>query len=842
VRVLRLLALRRLRLQPLRALLAAVVVGGGTSLLVTILVLTTSLTGSVNDAARALAGPAPLRVLGPLQRGGVSPEDLAAIRGADGVAAVVPLIQSITEVDPGGRAGRDDEIPVTILGFDCNVQELFGELDQPCDQTALAASRTPLLGAKLAQRLHDGAAVRTNLGRLPLGDAVGLPALDRINDGDVVALPMPLALQQLGRGDRVDVAYVIPDTGASVAAVRAAVQDRLPEDHRVLDALDPPPAVGVVLSTFVPLFTIIALLTLGIGAVLVRNSVTLSLEERRRQTAIVGALGGSRGLLVGGTLAEVGVLGAVGGALGVVIAVVLAHPVGSGIDEILRDVAGVPLHITVPGTAVAAGILLGVLVALGSALGPARRAVKIDVAAELASRGRREESLSATSPWRLLGGLLLLLGGAALAHIGAIDAGIERWRSQLAPVGFLVAAIGAVLLVAVAVPMLLAVLERRLPFRRAPARLALSNLRREPRRSAVMAVALGFAMGVGFITSSFKASVTEAITESLDQHLTGVEVSSIDPSNSAANEARLGPDLLARLGRLPGVASISTQGYVILGNQAGDLLGVQAFTDVWSDQSVAAGRYSKAGLDAGKVAIGPALARSRHLRPGDDLVLATPTGRVRLPIMSVMYDGSFAGRNVLMSYEQLVRLYGPQQPVSVVVERQPGVDEAELIATIRRAQLDPHLHIEGHQAVVDRNADQVKAQLSTFDAIQRGLLAMSFVAVLSTLLLVGVQRQRELGMLAAVGMTPPELRRMVLGEAAWVAVLGVVVTGGAALVMYFALNSIVPVIIGYRDPFVVDGGAYVVYSLVAVASAVLAALYPAHRAAKVEVLEALRYE
>ena len=56
----------------------------------------------MNDAGQALAGPAPLRVLGPIQRGGIAPDDMAAIAGTDGVeAAVVPMIQSITMVDPG---------------------------------------------------------------------------------------------------------------------------------------------------------------------------------------------------------------------------------------------------------------------------------------------------------------------------------------------------------------------------------------------------------------------------------------------------------------------------------------------------------------------------------------------------------------------------------------------------------------------------------------------------------------------------------------------------------------------------------------------------------------------
>ena len=138
--------------------------------------------------------------------------------------------------------------------------------------------------------------------------------------------------------------------------------------------------------------------------------------------------------------------------------------------------------------------------------------------------------------------------------------------------------------------------------------------------------------------------------------------------------------------------------------------------------------------------------------------------------------------------------------------------------------------------------EAIAKQLSTFDAVQRGLLVMSFIAVLSTLLLVGIQRQREFGMLAAVGMTPPELRRMVLAEAGLVAVLGVLVTGVLALVQYGSLVLITPVIIGYKDPYVIAPGAIGVYSVVAVVVALAAAWYPSRRAGRVEVLEALRYE
>jgi putative ABC transport system permease protein len=210
--------------------------------------------------------------------------------------------------------------------------------------------------------------------------------------------------------------------------------------------------------------------------------------------------------------------------------------------------------------------------------------------------------------------------------------------------------------------------------------------------------------------------------------------------------------------------------------------------------------------------------------------------------MAIVYDGNFGGRNVTVSFDLSKRLYGEQAPVSVIVQPERGVGETTLRRRIEAAHLDPGLIVEGRDEVIARNAKSVKDQLSTFDTIQRGLLVMSFVAVLSTLLLVGIQRQREFGMLAAVGMTPPELRRMVRWVAGIVAVLGVLVTGLAALGQYWALNAIVPVIIGYRDPWVVAPGSFVVYSLIAVATALVAALYPARRASRVEVLEALRYE
>jgi putative ABC transport system permease protein len=839
VRVIRLLALRRLRLQPLRSLLAAVVVGAGASLAVTIVVIMGSLTQTVEDAGRALAGPAPLRVVGAVPKGGITPEVMRAVADHPGVAAAVPLIQGVVLVDPV-PADPDDDVPTMTLGFDCRAEAIFGEFG--CDPRVLAAVEVPLVGRGLTADVGPDADIRTMLGRYPIAEAVEIEQLDGLNRGRVVAFPLARAQRELGRGDGVDLVYVLPEAGVAVPDLQADLQDALGDGPVVLDALDAPPTVGAVIATFIPLFGIIALLALGIGGVLVRNSVTLSLEERRRQTAIVGALGGSRGLLVWGTIAESVALGAAGGALGIVGGAAVARPVSGSLSGFLERSAGIPLELHIGGNVVVMAMVVGIGVSLVASIGPARRSVRIDVAAELANRGRRDEVVSSASPLRLLVACVGIGFGLCLCWLAGREGGIERYQSTLAPVGFLATMIPSVYAVATLVPMLLRVIERRLPLRSAALRLALANLRREPRRTGVMAVALGFAMGVGFITASFNEAINHQITKIFTANLQGVEVAALEPNNSANVDTRLTPTVLARLEALPEVGGIERAEFVIVGNETGELVGISAFSDPWFEGEFAAGSMGTADLEAGAVAIGPALARSQGLRPGDELELPTRDGTVRLPVRAVVYNGDFGGRNVLMDIDLLEEHYGLEQPAAVMVLPAQGVSDVELIAAIEAAALDPAIQVRDTSQVIERITDEIAEQLSVVDAIQRGLLVMSFIAVLSTLLLVGIQRQRELGMLAAVGMTPGEIARMIVAEAGVVAVLGVLVTALFALAQYLALILIVPVIIGYKDPYIIDEGAIVAYGAIAVAVAVLASAYPSRKAAKVEVLEALRYE
>src|SRR5206468_3394181 len=138
-------------------------------------------------------------------------------------------------------------------------------------------------------------------------------------------------------------------------------------------------------------FSILAVLGLGIGAVLVYNTVALSMEERRLQLAIVSALGGTRRTLMAGALAEAGALGLVGGLLGVPGGIVLARPIVGSLARFTENIVALPLRVHVSAVSVLAGAGIGIAMAIVGAALAARKALRLDISAELSNRELRAE-------------------------------------------------------------------------------------------------------------------------------------------------------------------------------------------------------------------------------------------------------------------------------------------------------------------------------------------------------------------------------------------------------------------------------------------------------------------
>lgn len=814
--------------------MTSLAIAAGVALAVSIAVLISSIDRSLGEFGRGLAGPAELRITGATLRGGLPVAALDVAAKVDGVEHIVPMVQTVapTQAAPGA-----DVQPALVLGVDCSVERLLGPFG--CDQAQLAAATGPVaVGPR--QQTEAGAVMRTDRGRLPL---TGTPVVDRLGglgDGRVVVLPLALAQDLFTRPGQVDVAYVLVAAGVDTEEVRTRLQAAIGTHLPVLAADDPPAGSNAVLGAAVPIYSLMGIFALGIGAVLVANTAAMSLEARRRELAVLGALGGRPRTVVGTTVIEMVVLGALGGVLGSLGGVLVARPIVASLSTFTESIAGVPLTTHISLSNVVTGLLLGMVLGGGAALLPARRATRLDIAAELSGREAADHTKPVHLGRRVIVWSAVTLVGVAGAWAAPRHGGLDPWQAAVVTPAFLAVVVGTLFLSAALAPLIVgraAAATTSNPS--APLRLSLAAARRDHRRTGMLAVAVAAAVSTAFVTEGSSASARASIEASFARNGAGVDVATVPQGEGFGAQAP--PELVSGLAALAGVAEVD-EGRFLVAGRGRDLVVVQAVTNNRLTSTVVDGVADRARLDAGEVLIGAGLARRQGIRSGDHVRLTTPGGVVELPVQGVWEEGNNVGANVTMSPDLLAQLFGPIPPDFVSVRPVTGVSEAALAQQIQAAHLDPELRTRASSQVASDIADEVDQQFASFRVMQRALLVVLFVAVLSSLLLAGVQRRREMGLLAAVGADPGSLARTLLVEAAVVAGVGVALCLVSGPLTMWAMNRVLPFVVGFNNRLVFDWASLASAGAIATVVVLLGAAWPARRAAQVEVLDALRYE
>jgi putative ABC transport system permease protein len=358
-----------------------------------------------------------------------------------------------------------------------------------------------------------------------------------------------------------------------------------------------------------------------------------------------------------------------------------------------------------------------------------------------------------------------------------------------------------------------------------------------------MAVATASAVGIAFSLANVNQSIHSAITDSILKSFGNrVGVSTLEPNNTLNIDAKLSPAAIATLSKLPGVVGVERRYDLLVGNRTPELIGVSAMEEPTFDFAVIKGRADRTAFDRGEVLVGPAIARRKHLHPGGILRVPGRTGWTDLKVQGIWQDGDFNGTHVTMPRWLLEQTWGPQPASTVAVRPAPGLTAGALRQRVLLARISPWIHAETKQSLARIVSSDVSQQLKPFWAMQRGLVLVSFIAVLFTLLLVAVQRRREIGLLAAVGMKPRELAGMIVLEAVIVGVVGAGLGTIFSLGMSESFRQAAVIIVGFRDPFVIAWRAPLVWGPTIVVLVCLAAAFPAWRAGRIDVVDALRYE
>jgi putative ABC transport system permease protein len=821
--VLRIINLRAIRRHTLRAVLAALSLGGGVAIVVAVMIETSSVRTAIDDVGYRIAGPTPLRIVGAQTRGGIGPAVIDAARKVPGVSVLAPVVRAATLVRDGDR-----ETFVLALGIDCSARWIIDpKVCQPGQKEPQLLATSTTFGRSLGR----STTLATDVGQLSMPALQQVPDLDTVNNGRVVVLPLSMAKAQFARSDRVDTVYVTVARNSSVSDVRARLVKAVRASGPGFGVLTRnEPAAGFNVNTVLfPLLAIFALIAVGVGVILIAQLTRLSVEERRREIAIAAALGASPLSALSGFLAEAALLGAAGSVIGILIGIVIARPVVASASDLTQLFVGVNVPVVVEPGVVVVGLVTGVLLAVLAAIIPSLSASNTAIATELSGRAAYEDT-KLRSIWTKAAALLAIgFAGVIAAKLATISGGLEPWQAGLANGGTVVAIVGLLLAAAYLSAQVIAAIRLR-PDRTHGATLtvALTGLRADESRTTAIAGAVAVPVAVATLLSGFLVAIDRGVADVAQAQATGrLVVTTTRFTDWGSMDAKFSPETVAKLSSLPGVDAIERMAEIEITVANGSLAYVRAEDRPTFSFPVLAGQAPKTSVDADQLVIGGILARENGIRVGDTLLLGSGPRARKIVVGTIVATPEVGGRRIQMRYRLADQIFGPEPADLVFVKPAAKSTLDQIAAEIKSSRFNQPIKVvdaAGYRAAVVKGESRFLAPLNT---LKYGLLAIAFVSVSSTLLLLGIRRRREIALIQALGATPAKVFAVTTIEAVVASAAGALWGGVLSVAIIEAVRQAAVVDVGSVTPLIFPLSEATRYALLAMIAAVVAAAVPA---------------
>ena len=582
------------------------------------------------------------------------------------------------------------------------------------------------------------------------------------------------------------------------------------------------------LQTFLLVFAAIALF---VGIFLIINTFSILVAQRSRELALLRAMGASRRQVNRSVLFEAVAVGLVGSTVGLGLGYLLALGLRWLFGQFGLDLSRAAFPMT--WSAVVWSYVIGIGVTAVAAILPARRASRIPPIAAL----RDDVAMPESSVRRrvLIGTVLVLLGAGSMA---AGLAGDGNWG--------LIGLGGGILLIFVGVAMMSAFLGQPVlhlfgaVFSRTfgtVGRLATQNALRNPRRTGATASALMIGLALMSMVSIFGASASASTDAAIGKALT----SQFIVSNVVGQP--FSTDVAEKVRRLDGVAGVTElrSAYPKLkGGGSAWTIGIdpKAFGVAFSVPAV---KGSFADLAPGTVAITESAAKRRGFELGDDVTMKFQGGDAKLKVVALFPSTAAVPGDYVVTPDVLEK--GGLTPLDamVFVTKDPSASTGTVRTEIESVIKDlPTVTVKDPEGY----AAEQKEQVNQFVYFLYGLLGLAVIiavlGVINTLSLSVIERTREVGLLRAVGVTRRQLRTMIRLESVVVAVLGGVL--GTVMGVLFGTTVVSALKDQGLSELAVPWLWLVGFLLLAAVAGVLAAVIPARRAAKLDVLRAIGTE
>ena len=629
----------------------------------------------------------------------------------------------------------------------------------------------------------------------------------------------------------IDAILISGDGSVSDEKLSKAIQDALPTTSKTETltgaeiTLETQDQIGSALDFFGILLSTFSFIALGVGCFVIYNVFSISAAQRQRENALLRAIGASRKQITRAMLIEATVVGLIGSVVGLVAGIGLS----AGLSALLRAV-----NIDIPSgglvlsqNTVTSTIIIGLIVTVLSAILPARRAGKVPplaamraTALEIAEPGRK----------RLYTGLLSIALG--LAIIVAVVMGASN---NYLGIGILFVFIGTIVLgPIIARPVAMFLGRPAARFRGVTGVMARQNSARNPKRTSRTASPV--LIGVALVTAV--TALAASIKGQIDDVFTAQFKGDYAISTDARGFGGLSPSLAVDLNKMPQVEKATGFGFLTVKiEDKGQYLTTitpKTIEGLWDIGLVNA---TYADLSTSDIFVSEKTAKKKNIALGSVLQTTFGDGSTRpLKVAGFFVNdeiGNYIANSALVEGSAIIMF-----DIGVYIKTKDNVDKAEAFTALENAvKKYGQGELLTKQEYINKQSGQVNQLLGLIYGLLMLSVIISIVGIIITLLLSVFERQRELALLRAVGMTRSQVRTTVRWESVITsllgAVLGIILGIGLGWVIVFALKD--QGLTSFKLPI----GPTIVIMVMSFIVGLFAAIYPAWRATRVNILDAL---
>jgi len=872
--------LAHFKTHPLQAVLAVVGVALGVAVFVGIEGANGSALRAFEISARAITGRTTHQIIG--ESAGVPESFYRDLRLKLGVRWSAPVIEgfvSLSDGDSDGDGGRDR---FRLLGVDFFAEAAFRDqlgkrTGTVFDLTGFMTRRGVVLSAPVAAARSIALGDPIDLaiaGRLERVQVVGLfePGndFDRQAAADLLICDIATAQELLRLGDRISrIDLIVPlsvhdrhaegagnaknrnrsTSGTAGTEVLEAIRAALPAGTKIVRPEQRSAAAEQMTRAFRLNLRALSLLALLCGAFLIYNTMTFAVVQRRPLLGTLRALGATSRELFAIVLTEAAVVGSIGALIGLLSGAALARALVSRVTQTVNDLyftvnvreVGVSTEVQV------AGIILGIGAALLAALGPAAEALRTEPRSALARAELEARTRQALPTMTVLGVLTVIAGAACLSlpFTGLISSFAGLFMI-LVGMACLTPAMTVVFM------RLLTPAAERLfgSLGRLSARGVVATLSRTGVAIAALMMAIAVTIGVDVMIRSFRGTVDRWLSYSL---LADLYVSSPGALTDrfTASPGALSVTDVEKLRALPGVGQVTTVRAVVVGSDVGPIrlqafalnpFARTAFRLKSGDQTEAWRAYDRGEA----VLISEPFSFRHDLDVGSSLNLETPAGDRDFRIAGIYYDYATEEGTVMLTQPVYRELWGDFGVTAAGLYLEDSdFDSLKAVTRAARTALgeDRELVIRSNKLLRDQSLRVFDRTFAVTGVLRMLAVLVAFVGILAALTALQLEREREVGVLRALGMTPIEVWALVTSQTGLIGL----VAGTLAIPVGLTMAAIMIHVINRRSfgwslEMTVSPAPLVAAVALSIGAALLAGVYPAYRMSRTSPAEALRAE